>query len=212
MTSPPEHEVTRYSFRERIVHALAAASYVYLLLTGLAFWTPALYWIAALLGGGYLARLLHPWAGVVFAVIVARMYFMWRHDMQTTAADLEWRRAIWQYISNQDDEVPAAGRFNFGQKQLFWVMVWSAVLLFVSGVVLWLPQAVPTSARWLRELAVIVHAVAALVTIGAFIVHLYMGLAVVPGGTRAIVHGKVTKAWARSHHRLWFESRDDPRR
>jgi cytochrome b subunit of formate dehydrogenase len=30
-----------------------------------------------------------------------------------------------------------------------------------------------------------------------------MGLAVVPGGLSAILHGEVTEEWARTHHPLW---------
>ena len=206
------NRVVRYTFGERVVHALAAISYVYLGLTGLAFWTPALYWMAIALGGGFLSRLLHPWVGVFFALVVARMYVGWRRDMQTTPADREWRRALWHYIRNEDDRVPAAGRFNFGQKQLFWVMAVSALLLLISGVVLWFPDAVPPSLATVRQAAVLLHAVAALVTFGAFIVHLYMGLAVVPGGLRAIVRGDVSTVWAQHHHRLWAESQRERQR
>lgn len=197
--------IVRYSFRERIVHAAAAISYLYLLLTGLAFWTPALFWIAVALGGGFLTRALHPWVGVFFAAIVLVMFAEWRREMKTTPADREWRRAMVHYLRNQDQLVPAAGRFNFGQKQLFWLMVWGALLLLASGIVLWFPDAIPWAWRGVREAAILVHAVAALLTIGGFIVHLYMGLFVVPGGLDAIVHGEVTEAWARQHHPAWAD-------
>ncbi|MGE0362079.1 MAG: formate dehydrogenase subunit gamma [Vicinamibacterales bacterium] len=197
--------LVRYSLGERIVHSAAAVSYVYLLLTGLAFWTPGLYWIAVVLGGGYLSRAVHPWVGLVFAAVVARMFVLWQRDMRTTDADRAWRRALRAYVSHDDARVPAAGRFNFGQKQLFWVMTLGAVGLLVSGLVLWVPQAVPRSSRWLLEAAVLVHAVTALVTIAGFIVHLYMGLVVVPGGLHAILRGDVSDAWARHHHRGWFD-------
>jgi formate dehydrogenase subunit gamma len=203
--SHPGRRVVRYSLSERVVHSAAATSYVYLLLTGLAFWTPGLYWIAVVLGGGYVSRLVHPWVGLVFAAVVAGMFVMWRRDMRTTAADRVWRRSMAAYIRNDDANVPAAGRFNFGQKQLFWVMVLGGAALLVSGVVLWVPQTVPYSQRWLLEAAVLLHAVSALVTIAGFIVHLYMGLAVVPGGLHAILHGDVSEAWARHHHRAWFD-------
>ena len=196
--------VIRYDFSERLVHALAGLSYVYLLLTGLAFWTPALYWLAIVLGGGYLSRLLHPWVGVLFSVVVLYMYVMWRRDMRTTDADREWRKAIVHYIRNEDEKVPpVAGRFNFGQKQLFWLMVIGGLVLLLSGVVLWLVASVPWELRGLRYAAVLVHAVAALLTIGGFIVHVYMGIAVVPEGMSAILHGDVTERWARHHHPLW---------
>jgi formate dehydrogenase subunit gamma len=198
--------IVRYTLRERIVHALAAVSYLYLLLTGLAFWTPALYWMAVVLGGGFLSRLLHPWVGLVFAVVVGYMFVVWRRDMRVTDADRAWRKAMLHYVRNEDDKVPRAGRFNYGQKQLFWVMNGSAVLLLASGVVLWFPDALPRSLAGLREAAILLHAVAALVTIGAFIVHVYMGLAVVPGGLGAIVQGEVTEQWARDHHALWLDS------
>ena len=207
--------LVRYSLGERLVHSAAAVSYVYLLLTGLAFWTPGLYWIATMLGGGYLSRALHPIVGVAFAAVVAWMYLMWRRDMRTTDGDRAWRKAMAAYIRHDEAQVPTAGRFNFGQKQLFWIMVLGGAALLVSGVVLWIPQIVPPSQRWLLEGAVLLHAVSALVTIAGFIVHLYMGLAVVPGGLHAILHGDVSEAWARHHHRAWYDeatARDLPRR
>ena len=119
------------------MHALSAMSYVYLLLTGLAFWTPAFYWIAIVLGGGYLSRVLHPWIGLVFTIAICWMLVTWRGDMRTTADDREWRKAMGHYMRNEDALVPPAGRFNFGQKQFFWLMVICGAALLISGIVLW---------------------------------------------------------------------------
>jgi formate dehydrogenase subunit gamma len=199
-----EARIERYNLRERLVHAAAALSYVYLLLTGLAFWSPALYWLALVLGGGYLSRMLHPWAGLVFTAAVVVMYALWRREMRTAPEDAAWRNAMGHYVRNEDALVPPAGRFNYGQKVLFWVMALGGAALLLSGLVLWGVAAIPGNLRWLRDAAVLVHAVAALATIGGFIVHLYMGLAVVPGGLTAIVHGTVSREWARHHHALWF--------
>jgi formate dehydrogenase subunit gamma len=192
--------IVRYAFRERLIHAVAGLSYLYLLLTGLAFWTPALYWIAVMLGGGFLARILHPWIGLVFAGAVVWMAGGWWRDMRVTVDDKRWRRAMGRYIRNEDASVPPAGRFNYGQKMLFWVMLWGGAVLLVSGLVMWF---VPVGSMGLRTIAPLVHAIAALVTIGAFIVHVYMGIAVVPGGLHAIVHGDVSETWARHHHPAW---------
>jgi formate dehydrogenase subunit gamma len=192
--------IVRYKFGERVAHMAAAFSYVYLVLTGLAFWMPSLFWLAVVLGGGFLARALHPWIGIVFSVVVAWLFVKWRREMATTDADRAWRKAIGHYIRNEDDRVPPAGKFNFGQKQLFWLMVWGGLALLVSGLALWVPDVMPPIVRpW----AVLVHGLASLVTIAGFIVHVYMGLAVVPGGLHAIVNGEVTEEWARHHHPLW---------
>jgi formate dehydrogenase subunit gamma len=196
--------ILRYNLRERLVHGVAAVSYVYLLLTGLAFWTPWLYWLAIVLGGGYLSRALHPWVGLVFTGAVLAMYVQWRQDMRTTRADRAWRKAMVHYVRNEDGKVPPAGRFNYGQKTLFWLMAGGGVALLLSGLVMWFVAAIPWELRFVLYAATLVHAIAALVTIGGFIVHLYMGLAVVPGGLSAILHGTVSEQWARRHHPLWL--------
>jgi len=200
----------RYGFGERLVHALAGISYVYLLLTGLAFWTPALYWMAVALGGGYLSRVLHPWVGLVFTAALVWMFAIWRGDMRVTDDDRAWRKAIRSYIRNDEAGVPGAGRFNYGQKMLFWLMAGGGAVLLVSGAVMWLVASVPWELRGLRQAATLVHALAALATIGGFIVHVYMGVAVVPGGLSTVIHGSVSEEWARRHHPLWLAALPAP--
>ena len=179
----------RYSFSERLMHSSAAVSYVYLLLTGLAFWSPAFYWIAGVFGGGFLARAMHPWVGVVFALVAAWMMLKWSVVMRTTVEDREWRKAMWHYIRNEDQHVPKGGRFNYGQKMQFWVMTISAFILLLSGLVLWFPESIPASAAVVRQIAILVHVTTALVTIGAFIIHVYMGVVVVPNGQAIVIGG-----------------------
>lgn len=203
--------IERYNVGERATHAVAALTYVYLLITGLAFWTPALFWLSALAGGGYLARLGHPWVGLLFALALTRMHASWRDDMHTTDEDRAWRRAMGAYARNDDTAVPPVGRFNYGQKMLYWLMAGGGAMLLLSGLVMWNVAAIPTDWHALRAVATLVHAVAALATIGGFIVHIYMGVAVVPGGLHAIIHGHVSEEWARQHHALWLARLRTPR-
>ncbi len=197
--------ILRYTLAERVNHWIAGLSYVYLLLTGLAFWSPYLFWLAVLLGGGPTARFWHPWVGLVFTGSVLWMHKIWRDDMQVTETDRVWRQSVRQYIRNEDESLPPAGRFNIGQKQFFWVMLYGGLLLLLSGLVLWWTDSIPWSLRWLRYLAVLVHSVVGLITVGAFIIHVYMGTAVVRGGFTSIIRGEVSPGWARLHHRLWYE-------
>lgn len=201
----PNGRVLRYSFHERLVHWLAGFSYVYLLLTGLAFWSPWLFWIAVIFGGGTVSRELHPWVGLIWIVAVFMMYRMWSPQMRETPADKAWWQAMPQYIRNQDDEVPSADRFNPGQKFLFWGFFWCGILLLLSGIVLWFPNFIPWDLRFLRYLAVIVHPSVALLTIGLFMIHVYMGTAAERGAFGSVIRGDVSRAWALKHHRLWFE-------
>jgi formate dehydrogenase subunit gamma len=197
--------VLRYTLAERTVHWLCALTYVYVLLTGLAFYTPHLYWIATLLGGPPTSRFWHPWIALLFFATVLWMLRMWIADMRITIVDRAWGMAMGRYIRNEDEGLPPAERFNLGQKYFFWVMLWAGVLLVLSGLVLWFPERIPWNLRVLRYAAILVHEGAALITIGAFIIHVYMGTAMVRGGFTSIIRGEVSPAWAKAHHRLWYD-------
>ena len=60
--------VDRYTVAARINHWITAISLVLLALSGLALFTPALYFLTGLFGGGATTRMIHPWIGVVLFV------------------------------------------------------------------------------------------------------------------------------------------------
>ena len=200
--------IERYNIQERCVHWAAAVTYLYLLATGLAFYSPHFYWLAQMLGGGPTSRFWHPIIGLVFVGTVFWMWTKWKKDMAMTAADAEWQKAIKFYVTHQDDKVPKAGRYNAGQKQFFWIMFYAGLVLLVSGVVLWWSELLPWSLRSLRFVSVLLHVVAFLATVAGFIVHVYMGVFVVPGSLRAITSSHVPEAWIAEHHPLSLPNRD----
>jgi formate dehydrogenase subunit gamma len=209
--------ILRYNFTERLVHWGAALSYIYLLLSGLAFWTPWMWWLALMLGGGPVTRAVHPWFGLIFVAAVVYMYRMWLPDMRITATDLEWKKTIRAYVRNEEEEMhplqaergfarfAPVDRFNLGQKYLFWLMFWGGITLLVTGLILWFTDYLPPSLHFLRMIAVFVHSAAFLLTLGGFIIHVYMGTAVVRGGFSSVIRGEVSGGWAKYHHRLWYE-------
>ena len=210
MTHPeqiiPHGHVLRYTLRERLTHWVAGFSYVYLLFTGLAFWSTWLFsWIAALLGGGQVIRTWHSWVGLIFAGAVLDMYGMWAKQMRHNHLDRAWWQSLRYYSTNQDDKMPPAGRYNAGQKFLFWGFLWAGILLLLSGIILWSPQYFPWHSLIAMRIAVLVHASAALFTIGLFMIHLYMGLFAERGAFGSVIRGDVSLAFAKRYHPGWYE-------
>ncbi|MBI3209415.1 MAG: formate dehydrogenase subunit gamma [Candidatus Solibacter usitatus] len=193
--------VTRFSSAERLTHWLTAISFLYAGLSGLAIWSRRMWWAAIALGGGETVRAWHPIAGVVFALLLATMFRRWSAQMRLDADDKRWLAVSHKYAVHQEGGVPESGRFNAGQKMLFWLQSSSAILLFASGAVLWFPELMP---RTLRLAAILIHPIASVASIGGIIVHIYMSTLVVPGALRAMLRGWVTPAWAASHHAKWF--------
>ncbi len=196
--------IERYTMGERINHWIGAFSYIYLLMTGLAFWSPYLYWLAVVVGGAPTARFWHPWVGLIFTASLFWTFMEWRGDMQIDDGDRAWGKAIPEYIQNQDDKLPPVGRFNYGQKLFFWGIFYGVILLLISGVGLWYTETLPWSLRYLRYAAILVHASVALITIGLFLIHVYMSAFLEEGSLGSMITGYVTRAWAWTFHRKWF--------
>ena len=197
--------IERYSFRERVMHWLTALTYSYCLLTGLAFYSPHLFWIADALGGGPTSRFWHPIFGLSFFAVAIWMHAVWSREMALSNDDKKWLDHTKDYAENRDALLPPSDRFNAGQKVFYWAMYYGAAVLVVTGAIMWFPELVPFSFAWVRQLAILVHVSAALVTIGGFIIHVYMSVFLVPGSGAAMLWGSVPESWARTHHLLWYK-------
>lgn len=198
-----EH-VKRYTPRERTNHWIIAISFILLAISGLALFHPAFFFLSSLLGGGTWSRILHPFLGVVMAV--AFFFFaigMWSQN-RITAADREWRKRLGDVLCNKTQGLPEIGKYNIGQKYMFWTLVISIALLLVSGIAIWQPWFTPLFPIFLVRLAALLHAVAGFVAILAIIIHIYSAIWV-KGSIRAMTRGTVTAAWARHHHPAWYK-------
>jgi len=196
-----DSRIVRFSAVERFVHWTVALVFVYVALTGLALWSPRLFWVASMFGGGTTARAWHPWAGALFAAVLAVMFVRWAGWMRLDADDRRWLGKAHRYAVHDHTALPEAGRFNAGQKVLFWFQGASTLVLLLSGIVLWFPESM---SRLLREAAVLVHPIAAIGSIAGIIVHIYMGTAAVPKALRGMIQGWVTPGWAALHHPKWY--------
>lgn len=201
MSEPLLH---RFNLLERIVHWVVGVTYVALLLTGLAFAYPPLFWLTAPLGGGAMARVLHPYIGAAFGIAMLLMVVLWIRDMFLNRQDVQWMAAVHHYATHQRDKVPPAGKYNAGQKLFFWVQGVLAIVFVATGVMLWFPEQF-APARTLLSSARLLHYMATLGG-GLFLVlHVYLGTVAYPGTARSMIDGKVTRQWARLHHPRWHE-------
>ena len=196
-------ELLRHPVYTRILHWTVAISFILALLSGFAIYSPWLYrWLTPLFGGGPMTRFLHPWFGLLFNIAFFFQFLNWFAPMQWRAADSRWMRRLKAYASNREKLEPEeTGFFNGGQKLYFWAIAASAVLFLITGLLLWFDHVVP---RWLVAVSYVIHDIAALVMLGAFIIHIYEGTAAQPGTFRSMTDGTVTREWAWTHHPAWY--------
>jgi formate dehydrogenase subunit gamma len=197
-------EIRRYDANERLNHWIVAILFILLAASGLAFFHPAFWFLSVLLGGGTWARILHPFIGVLMFVFFFVMAMRYWNDNKIQPYDREWGKRLSDVINNRDDNLPPIDKYNVGQKQLFWTMVATMVLLIVSGIMMWRPYFAGAFPIPLIRIAAVVHMLSAFVLIVGIIVHVYAALFWVRGSLRAMTRGTVSRAWARHHHPLWY--------
>ena len=194
--------VPRYERGSRINHWVVAVLFFCAALSGLAFFHPSLYFLATLFGGGPWTRILHPFLGVLMFVGFAGLYRRFWHENRMTDADRAWRGNLWALLRGDKGNMPPAGRYNAGQKVMFWSFATCLVVLLVTGVVFWRPWFVGAFPILVVRIAVVLHAVAATLLILTAIIHVYAAIWV-KGTLRAMTRGTVSEAWARQNHPLW---------
>jgi len=196
--------IERYEPSDRINHWLVAITFVLLALSGLALFHPAMFFLTSLFGGGPWTRILHPFIGLVMFVAFAGLALrFWRHNI-LDKNDEQWLKQWQDVINNREDKLPEAGRYNAGQKLLFWVMVLCLVVLLATGIVIWQPYFAPKFNITAVRIAVLLHALAAFALMLGIIVHIYAAIWV-KGSVRAMMRGYVTPAWAKKHHPAWYK-------
>jgi formate dehydrogenase subunit gamma len=193
-------EIVRHRLSTRVIHWTVAVSFFVTLLSGLPIWTPIFGWMAHLFGGLAVCRWLHPIAGLVFAGAILIMFVHWLGDMRFGPEDRGWMYKMLNYFRHTDED-PTVGKYNAGQKFLFFLVAVLAVLLLLSGIVMWYPYEFTED---LRQASWVLHDAMFILFALTIVGHIYLATAAEPGTFRAMTRGTVTKAWARIHHPRWF--------
>lgn len=199
--------ILRWTAWERFVHWTTAASFLVLAVTGLSllFGRSILIpimgpegfaaWAAVAM---YLHELVGPW---IFTPAVAILLSMWLVHNLPERGDLEWWLKGGGIIGKSH---PSSGRVNSGEKLWFWFIATVGVACIVTGVILAFPLEWDQT-RSTMQLSSVIHGVAALLWIGFWMGHAYIGTVGTEGALEGMTTGYVDANWAKQHHDRWYE-------
>lgn len=195
--------ISRYRGFTRLNHWVTASSLIVLLLSGLAFFDPSLYFLSRLFGGGQAARWLHPIVGVILFFSFMLLFLqMWRLNLPKRE-DGTWLMHIGDVVKGNEENLPELGKYNAGQKFVFWGMTGLILVLFATGLAIWEQYFAHLVSIPVRRVALILHSAAAVLVTLVLIMHVYAAIWT-RGTLSAMIRGTVTGGWAWRHHRKWL--------
>ena len=202
---PSGRTILRFSLLERANHWMVASSFIVLALSGLNL-TFGRHLLLPLIGPEAFATLSH-WGKVAhnylsfpFTLGLVVMLLLWAKDNIPNRVDLAWLKELGGFFTGTH---PAAGRFNAGQKLVFWLTVLGGGVVAASGYILIFPFTVTDIAG--MQTAHMIHGLLAMLLIAAILAHIYIGSVGMEGAFDAMGTGRVDYNWAREHHSLWLE-------
>ena len=149
----PDGKIVRHDNSERIIHWLVAIVFLFLFFSGLALFSPFFFWLSAIFGGGQFMRMLHPFAGVLLVLLFYPYAWRARKDNRWTPVDAKWVENAVAYMEKRAESAET-GKYNAGQKLMYWSMVPIIAILFLTGITMWQPwfaNSFPASLRRVHE-------------------------------------------------------------
>jgi formate dehydrogenase subunit gamma len=198
-------KVPRFNAFERFVHWLTAASFIILALTGLniTFGRALLLPVMgpdAFTAFSEAAKYAHDFTSFPFMLGVGLMIVHWLKDNIPRRIDIEWFKQGGGFIPSKH---PPAGRFNAGEKVVFWLVLGGGVAVTVSGLLLLFPFYATNIAG--QQIAQVVHGIIAMLFVALILGHIYIGTLGTEAAFEAMGTGEVDLNWAKEHHALWLD-------
>ncbi|WP_313513781.1 formate dehydrogenase subunit gamma [Pseudomonas sp.] len=198
-----QNAILRTPYAVRMCHWLMVICFFFVAMSGLSWFFPSLSWLNNLLGGPQLARILHPFMGVVIFLFLAYLFLRLVQHNLPEPGDGKWFLEIGQVLKGDHNEELDTGKYNAGQKVLFWGIMGLISLLLISGVLIWRPYFAPLFSIPTIRIGLFLHALAGILLMLLVIGHIYLAFWV-KGSVDAMSSGYVSRKWARTHHPRWY--------
>ena len=198
--------IERFTYLERAAHWSNAIAFCVLAISGLVM-AFGKFTLLPLIGQTlfgwltYVLKTAHNFAGPLFAVSLVIVFVVFLRDNFPGRSDLDWLRKGGGLFGGSE---PPSGRFNAGEKIIFWGGVF-VLGFFVVSSGLTLDKLLPglEYSRGDMQIAHMIHAVSTVLMMCMFLGHIYLGTIGMKDAYKAMKTGYVDETWAEEHHALW---------
>lgn len=201
-------KVYAFGLFSRIIHQIAAVSFIFLIPTGF------IIVFGSYFGGGSFVRLvkeIHGYATIPFAIVIIPMFVVWVKDMFLHWDDIKWLMIVGGYLSKVKKPVPA-GKFNAGQKTWYWMATLGGMIMILTGGAMYFLDFDIAMLRNVTGLAqidilrssAILHSVVGFGVAAMFFIHIYMAVFAIKGAIWSIITGYKEEEEVEILHSSWY--------
>ncbi len=226
--------VLRFRLIERLAHWTMAIPFVILAVTGLSLLFGRIAFIP-LFGKDIfmpiagIGKLVHHYIAWAFMFGVILSFILWAWKNLPAKVDFKWLIVAGGMFKKGVH--PSAGKFNAGEKILFWMVMFFGVIISLTGLSLLFPYQISFLTPVLEaanslglpsllgiapfdtvlapqeemQYANLLHTIIAFVYMAVIIAHIYLGSIGMEGALPSMTKGRVETQWAKEHHDLWYE-------
>lgn len=187
----------------RFCHVFIVILFILTALSGLSLFFPSIKAFGLVLGTPQLVRELHPFLGGIVFILLMFMLIRLAHHNIPNRDDVRWLKHINRIIAGKEPEDIPIGKYNAGQKILFWCIMSLITVLMITGIIMWRRYFTQYFPIDILRLAIFFHSLAAIGLILLIIGHAYMAFWV-KGSVKGMISGYVSRAWARKNHSKWY--------
>lgn len=201
--------ILRHKYVARVSHWFLAISFLLTMFTGVAFFFPDFAWLTEILGTPALARAVHPFTGIImFVAFIILAIIYWRYNIPEKN-DIRWAMGIVEVLKGNEHAVSDNGKYNLGQKMLFWTLNLAMIVLLVTGFIMWRQYFSHIFPIPVLRIAILFHSLSAFMLFTGILVHIYMAFWI-KGSITGMVEGWVSVRWAKKHHPKWYRETVEP--
>ena len=141
-------------------------------------------------------------AGIVFLITSVLLFFAHAKDTCCfDSDDRKWFGASGGYLSKDESKIPQ-GKFNAGQKLFAMFSFIAALVLGITGFVIWDPTAME---RGMTQFSLMLHGLFFILIMMGAVVHIYLATIGNPGTVDGMLWGHVKRIWAKKHASKWYK-------
>ena len=128
--------IVRTTFIDRACHWTVVICFFLVALSGISFFFPTLQWLTETFGTPQMGRILHPFFGGLIFVALMFMFVRFVHHNIPDKQDIPWLKGIVEVLKGNEHKVARVGKYNAGQKMMFWTIMSMIFVLLVTGVII----------------------------------------------------------------------------